>query len=120
MKKILLLLLMFVAISVPSFATNWKYLTTSTDFTEWFIDKDSIKYYKDYADVWEKGISPDGTETVMLNRITTNKMIAIIQGVTYDKNGNVKYSMDYKYYPSYSKILPDSIAEAIYIAVYYS
>lgn len=64
---------MFVAISVPSFATNWKYLTTSTDFTEWFIDKDSIKY-----------------------------------------------SMDYKYYPSYSKILPDSISESLYIAVYYN
>ena len=79
MKKILLLLLMFVAISVPSFAANWKYLTTSTDFTKWFIDKD-IKYYKGYAEVWEKGISPDGTETVMLNRITTNKMIAVIQG----------------------------------------
>lgn len=56
----------------------------------------------------------------MLNRITTNKMIAIIQGVIYDKNGNVKYSMDYKYYPSYSKILPDSISESLYIAVYYN
>lgn len=106
--------------SVPSFATNWKYLGTDTQETMCYIDKDSIHYYKDYAEVWEKRILQNGTETVILLRVTTNKKLAVVQAIEYDKNGDVTFSSDYYYYPSYSMIIPDSIGEAVYIAVYYS
>lgn len=121
MKKILLLLMMFVVISVPSFATNWKYLSTDIHDTIYYIDRDNIRYYKGCADIWTKIIRKNGVWTVSLVRITTDKRLATLSATKYDRYGNVIYSRDYSYYSYYtSKIISDSMGEDLYIAVYYS
>lgn len=119
MKKILLLLMMFVVISVPSFATNWKYLLTDIRGNVVYVDKDNIRYYKGYADVWGKRISRDGTWSVELFRITTDKRFSILSFIEYNKYGDVIKCQD-KSYNSYWRIPPDSMIEGMYIAVYYS
>lgn len=119
MKRILLLLLMFVAISVPSFATNWKYLSTDGQGTIIYRDKDSICYYKGAADVWAKRIEKSGAHTVTLLRITTDKRYRILSFTDYDKYGDVIKSQDVVY-DTFTRIPPDSIAEDLYVALYYS
>ncbi len=119
MKKILLLLLMFVAISIPSFATDWKYLAVDEQSTIYYIDKSSINYYKGAADVWMKNIKKNGEHGVTLLRITTDKRVRLITFTNYDRYGDVINSQD-AVYDTFTRIPPDSIAEALYVALYYS
>ena len=58
MKRILLLLAVLITISAPIFASDWRYLTTSADGDQLYIDMDSISRYESYTDVWIKYISP--------------------------------------------------------------
>ena len=120
MKKILLLLMMFVVISVPSFATNWKYLLTDIRGNVVYIDKDNIHYYKGYADVWGKRISRDGTWSVELFRITADKRYTFFSITHYNKKGEITFYNDYSYSrPEYFNIVPDSMINAVYTLVYY-
>ena len=105
--------------SVPSFATNWKHLTTSYSGVG-YIDMDSINYHKGYADVWCKLYDKNGAMDIFLIRITTDKRAALLQSIQYNRYGDVINSYDYSNNLSYSRIVPESVGESVYIAVYYS
>lgn len=51
MKRILLLLAVLITISAPIFASDWRYLTTSADGDQLYIDMDSMSRYESYTDV---------------------------------------------------------------------
>lgn len=119
MKRILLLLAALITISAPIFASDWRYLTTSADGDQLYIDMDSISRYESYTDVWIKYINPSTIEKQLV-RITPNKRMAVLAYANYNSDGTL-YDSDsdtysYEFYP----IIPDSVGESIYIAVFYS
>lgn len=120
MKKILLLLLMFVGINVPVLASNWVLASVSRNWVPTYIDKENIQYHNGYADVWAKRLdTQDDTETVFLIRITQNKQYLTLSLIKYDKQGHIIESVDRKYDYTYQNIPPDSIIDSIYETVYY-
>ncbi|WP_303147680.1 hypothetical protein [uncultured Megasphaera sp.] len=92
MKRILLLLAVFITISAPIFASDWRYLTTSADGDQLYIDMDSISRYESYTDVWIKYISPSTIEKQLV-RITPNKQMAVLAYANYNSDGTL-YDLD--------------------------
>lgn len=118
MKKIVLLVTLFFMISILVFAANWKYLSTDIRGNIYCVDRNSIHYYKGCADIWTKIIRRNGAWEICLIRVTTDKRLAVLSTTKYDRYGNVIYSRDY---PCYTRrIVPDSMGEDLYIAIYYS
>lgn len=119
MKQILLLLAVLITISTPIFASDWRYLTTAVNGEQLYIDMDSISRHGSYADVWIKYITP-GSVDKQLVRVTTNKRMAVLAYATYSSNGTLYDSGSDTYSYDFSPIIPDSVGESIYIAVFYS
>ena len=80
---------------------------------------DSISRHGSYADVWIKYITP-GSVDKQLVRVTTNKRMAVLAYATYSSNGTLYDSGSDTYSYDFSPIIPDSVGESIYIAVFYS
>lgn len=120
MKRIFLLLLMFIIVSIIPINASWQYLSTSRNGSVYYIDENSIHYYKNFADIWTKIIERDNAKTVSLLRITADKRYTFLSITHYNKKGEVTFYHDYSYSrPEYFNIVPDSMINAVYTLVYY-
>lgn len=112
MKKFLLVLLAFISISCPSFASDWVY------FGKWggkivYMDKDSVTKSYGEATGWMKFVGPDGKQVLFKVAVRErDRSFSKILCISYDAAGNIiqQRKFPYKYVP----IVPDSYGEDIY------
>lgn len=119
MKRILLLVVALIAISAPAFASDWRYLTSSANGEQLYIDMDSISQHGSYADVWIEYVTPGGVDKQLV-RVTTNKKMGVLAYAHYDSRGMLEDSDEDEYSYRLDPIIPDSVGEAVYVAVFYS
>ena len=118
MKRVIILALCLMALSMPTFASNWYWVGSDKSGTQWFIDNDSVsKDYSDgYATIWVKLNKSDGTSIKSSLQVLMNRRIRIIDAYGYDKNGDFIAGANVT--TSFFEIPPDSIDEVIYYLVW--
>lgn len=114
MKKIFLSLIFIFCLASPCFASNWLYLGKTSDNSQYYIDKDSIKTLSDFGVLWSKVLHANGNYDVnylLLNR--NHKTFAIRIYSIYDKNGKLIKTRNVTNYP-WIPIPKNSMIESVY------
>jgi len=118
MKKIFIVFMCLLCFSIPCFASSWYWIGASTNGTQYYIDNDSVRKNNHYAIVWVKISNPDGTssiEQLFFNHY--NKTYAVNRWADYASNGQVSNSGTPSYL-NYESIIPDSMGENVYYAIW--
>lgn len=121
MRKIIAALLIMVACAMPSFAADWCYIGTAGDGELCFIDNASVVKKDDSVQVWVKYNRSDGGYDLKRLIIYKDRNIAYLSMVTRNSKGKVLSNYSWPEYSAEldkSPIVPESIGEVIYEAVY--
>lgn len=112
MKKLLICLLLFCSLSIPSFAASWYWISQSHGINSW-IDNDSVIKNQYSAEVWTKLVYPDRHAQVCKVLLTRNPpAIYVKETVRYDSYGNYQYRRTYP--QKWEDIIPGTIGERLY------
>lgn len=114
MKKFLLVLLAFISISCPVFASDWVYLEKNRDDKLVYVDKASVTRSYGEAAGWVKFVESDGRK--YLCRVSVrerDRSMAIVSFIFYDAKGNIIEQQNAPYM-QYDPVPPDSVAEIVY------
>ncbi len=117
-KKLVILLMLLCTWCMPSFAASWYYLGQATDGTNLYIDNSSVRKNYSEAIVWVKYVHSSGTYDIeQLDIRRSNKTTATISYIKYNAYGSVIDSY-HSSYLDYESIVPGSIGEFIYYAIW--
>lgn len=118
MKKILILLITFLTLSLPCFASSWYWIGVSHDGSQCYIDNSSVQKNSNYAVIWLKIIKPDGSNSIEKVGVSHyRRAISLLEYFDYDTEGNVVKSGTIAN-PQWITVPPDSVGDAIFDAVY--
>ena len=110
---------MFIMLcSQIAFASSWYWVGEDTTGDQYYIDNNSVLKNYNYAVIWVKINRADGTFSVQRLKLDhMYKRCALLYYTNYDSNGNVIDS-ETNDYPDYEPIVPDSMGETYYYAVW--
>lgn len=116
-KKLVTLLLLLCTCGTPAFAANW-YFLGHNNYSTLYIDNASVQKNPREAWVTVKYTHPDGSASIdrlFVNR--RNRTTALLATTAYRANGTVASHYTYTDL-HYVPIIPESMSELIYYAIW--
>ncbi len=118
MKKLFVALFLALSFCMPSFAASWYWIGHNKAGEQFYIDNSSVTKDSQKAVIWEKVISSDGSFNIKQMAFLRQKSFAILTVYVYDSNGNlVNRIMNYSNY-HWIDIVPGSMGDALYYAIW--
>lgn len=112
MKKILLLLLVILSLSMPSFAADW-YWVCSKNGGSIYIDNSSVQKTPEYAVIWSKLDLPNGDTMVSQIFVNRNPKSWTLMDAAIYRDGLCISSRTYNS-PNWQNIRPGDVMDNIY------